>query len=304
MSGDDSIDISDLSRRIGEELREARVKEGHTQESLAAASGIARSVIAKIENGKAARLDLKTYRAITRVLSVDVRWFAGERVEVLQLKQIFSEDDKEGVLSKMVNRLQNRGSSNPVLVLVGGYAGSGKSEFGKAIASITGWPVVDKDVVARPMTEELLEALGADRNDRHSSIYVEQVRPLEYRSTMEAVFRNLECGHSSVVTAPFLKEMNDGDWTTRLGNRCSAISCDPVYVWIDCDIPTMKGHIEHRGAARDAWKLKNWETYESSIDLLMRPCVPHVVVDNSRNAALSLVAQATTLTQQVGYKGR
>lgn len=63
------------------------------------------------------------------------------------------------------------------LILVAGYAGSGKSEAGKLLAAATGWAMLDKDTISRPMTERLLTALGGDPDDRHSSSYLEQVRP-------------------------------------------------------------------------------------------------------------------------------
>ncbi|MEO1338701.1 MAG: ATP-binding protein, partial [Myxococcota bacterium] len=104
---------------------------------------------------------------------------------------------------------------------------------------------------------------------------------------------------STVVTAPFLLEMSSKDWTAKIKNRCEWVGCEPVYVWMDCDIDTMRAHIETRGAARDAWKLQNWNAYEKSIDVGMRPCVAHTVVDNRANAALSLATQATALSDRM-----
>lgn len=299
-----------LARQLGARLAKARSDRGLSQQDLAEASGLSVDVISKIECGRVSRLDLGTYGALARSLNVDPTWFeqrSGNGIGTISLIELmFSEADegKSTVLRQMEERLsvETRNEANPLLILVGGYAGSGKSEFGKAIAQITGWPVVDKDVTARPMTEQLLEALGHDRNDRHSNAYIEQVRPLEYRSTMEAALRNIECGHSTVLTAPFLREINSRTWTTGLGNRCHLLGCEPVYVWIDCDIETMRAHIERRGAARDAWKLANWATYEQSIDLAMRPCVQHTVIDNRGNAALSLAAQATALAIDVTHR--
>lgn len=60
------------------------------------------------------------------------------------------------------------GTSTITLALVAGYAGSGKSEAGKLLAAATGWAMLDKDTISRPMTERLLLALGGDPDDRHS----------------------------------------------------------------------------------------------------------------------------------------
>lgn len=299
--------VNALARRLGEELREARIRSGHTQDSLSAASGISRNVITKIETGNAARLDLRTYRALTAALEIDTLWFTKQKergseiTQALELLFAQAEGERDVVLNQLRVRLHNnrRAVTSPLLVLIGGYAGSGKSELGKLLSQITGWPVVDKDTTARPMTEQLLLALGSDRNDRHSEIYIEQVRPLEYRCTLEAAFRNIECGHSTILTAPFLLEMNSQDWTTKLTSRCGWLGCEPIFVWVDCDIDTMRARIEHRSAARDGWKLAHWSQYCSSVDLQMRPCVSHIVINNRQDAVMSLSAQAIQLTQKI-----
>lgn len=207
-------------------------------------------------------------------------------------------------LDERVRKARGGQRNRPLLVLVGGYAGSGKSEFGKALARVTGWAVIDKDVTARPMTEQLLQARGADPNDRHSELYLDHVRPLEYRSTMEAACRSLECKLSTVVTAPFLRELNDESWCSRLIHRCASLGADVAFVWVDCDLPTMHDHIRQRGAARDAWKLAHWDEYEATVDIRMRPCVSHIVVDNRYNAAICLADQAAAIADQVSFDGQ
>jgi hypothetical protein len=52
----------------------------------------------------------------------------------------------------------------PLLTVVGGYAGSGKSEFGGFLSSLTGWTLLDKDTLTRPFAERLLVSLGGDPN--------------------------------------------------------------------------------------------------------------------------------------------
>lgn len=332
-SVNDEIDKKALAAQLGRRLRDARQGQGFSQESLAEEAGVSVDAIRRIEQGRISRLDFGTYAAITRVLGVQTVWLAEPssqpnddreadravecRIDDV-LMQVFgqsegakaSNESKQDLKSRIKNAFkpeeqeEQSTTSHPLLLLVGGYAGSGKSEFGKAIAKITGWTVVDKDVIARPMTEQLLSALGGDPNDRHSELYLEKVRPLEYRCTVEAAFRNLECGQSTVVTAPFLREMNNAEWTSRLINRCVRVGGEAFFVWIDCDIATMREHIEQRGAARDAWKIAFWDEYAKTVDLAMRPCVSHVVVDNRRNGANSLVEQAAAIALRVKKQER
>ena len=70
----------------------------------------------------------------------------------------------------------------PQVLLIGGHAGSGKSELGRILARQSGWPILDKDTVTRPVVEAALELFGCSPHDRESSTYREVIRPREYRT--------------------------------------------------------------------------------------------------------------------------
>lgn len=65
----------------------------------------------------------------------------------------------------------------PTILVIGGYAGSGKTELGRIIARQTGWPVFDKDNATRPVVEMALQELGSSPDDRESELYLTKVRP-------------------------------------------------------------------------------------------------------------------------------
>lgn len=186
----------------------------------------------------------------------------------------------------------------PQLILVGGYAGSGKSELGRILARQTGWPVIDKDTITRPVVELALEVLGQPGHDRDSQIYMEQVRPREYDALMAAAAENLACGVSTIVTAPFLRELRDETWLARAAARFSASSATMHLVWLRCDPETMHTYLRHRGAARDAAKLASWDRYSEELDPDYAPARPHTIVDNSATSA-PLQDQATRLVEQI-----
>src|SRR5262249_62290760 len=96
--------------------------------------------------------------------------------------------------------------STPHVLLIGGYAGSGKTELGRVLIRETGWPMLDKDTLTRPVAEVALEVLGQSPNDRESEVYLSKIRPREYEALMAAAHENVECGNSAIVTAPFLRE--------------------------------------------------------------------------------------------------
>lgn len=66
-------------------------------------------------------------------------------------------------------------------------------------------------------------------------------------------------------------------------------------VWVKCDIQSMYDYLAHRGAARDAWKLSNWEEYLTNIDPEFEPLSPHYTVDNRLKSAVALADQAREL---------
>ncbi|RZU52524.1 regulatory GntR family protein [Krasilnikovia cinnamomea] len=189
-------------------------------------------------------------------------------------------------------------SSQPHVIMVGGFAGSGKTELGRILARQTGWPILDKDTLTRPVVEAALELLGLSPNDRESDTYVNTVRPGEYEALIAATHENLECGNSAIVTAPFIREFGDAAWISRTIAQFSASHASTTLVWMYCDEPTMRSYIRKRGAARDAAKLADWSGYISSVGLDFRPVAPFHLVDNSASSA-PLQEQAQDLLKSV-----
>ncbi|MEY7977601.1 AAA family ATPase [Streptomyces pilosus] len=191
------------------------------------------------------------------------------------------------------------GSNQLTLALVAGYAGSGKSEAGKLLAAATGWAMLDKDTLSRPMTERLLQAMGGDPDDRHSPDYLEHVRPLEYECLLKAAWENLECGISVVLVAPFLAEAADRQWTSRVSRRCRRLNARFEALWVDSDAESMRERLISRNASRDTWKLAHWSTYVDGMDLDLRPVVSHHLVDNRITASRPLAEQLEAVAQRL-----
>lgn len=174
----------------------------------------------------------------------------------------------------------------PRVVLIGGFAGSGKTELGRMIVRKTGWAILDKDTTTRPVVEAALEMLGQPPSDREGQTYMEVIRPAEYEALIDTMNENIQCGASVVLTAPFIREMRDHAWINHVRAQCSAVGAELTIVWVACDSESMRFYLRRRGAARDTWKLAHWEDYAASNDLGMRPASEHIVVDNSRGNSL------------------
>ncbi|MGA4730496.1 AAA family ATPase [Micromonospora taraxaci] len=168
----------------------------------------------------------------------------------------------------------------PRVLLIGGYAGSGKTELGRILARETGWPMLDKDTLTRPVVEAALDTLGLSPNDRESQTYLTTIRPREYEALQDAASENVQCGNSVVVTAPFIREFGDPAWMARTRAFYEAANAAVTVVWVYCDADTMLTYVRRRGAARDGFKLADWPAYMGSINLGFRPVDAHVVVDN------------------------
>lgn len=175
-------------------------------------------------------------------------------------------------------------STVPQVILIGGYAGSGKTELGRTLARRTHWPMLDKDTTTRPVVEAALEKLGIAPSDRESDIYLNVIRPSEYEALTAAMTENVSCGSSAIVTAPFIRELSDRAWCERTAALVSSMNAVLHVIWVRCDEPTMKSYIKKRGAARDSSKLANWDDYVSKVDLEFTPAITHTVIDNSADA--------------------
>jgi DNA-binding transcriptional regulator YhcF (GntR family)/predicted kinase len=192
---------------------------------------------------------------------------------------VASKSRSKRVVTSPDNRNEVR-LSRPQVLLIGGYAGSGKTELGRTFARQTGWPMLDKDTITRPVVEMALQILGLSPHDRESEQYLTQIRPTEYESLREGTLENVSCGNSVIATAPFIREFKDESWVAKVRADLAELSADVTLIWVYCDAGTMHSYVRHRGAARDTAKLADWPGYLSAIDLDFRPESTHVVVEN------------------------
>lgn len=292
-------------------LAERRKVIGYTQEALAEQLGIERSTVVRWERGEtepqpwvrpllanALQVSLADVHDLLCADSCDGGRHHPRHFVPLQPVGESAASNVEDLASRIVRAATVRDGAtrqNPLLMLVGGFAGSGKTEFGQRLSATTGWTLLDKDSLTRPLSESFLCSLSADANDRHTSTYWRYVRPLEYRSLLEAAIGNLAQGNSTILTAPFLLELPEMSWMGRVTGRCVSMATDLATVWVDADLESMYTYLAARDAARDTWKLSNWDDYVASIDLGTRPCSSHILVDNRRQAAVDLSDQVQRL---------
>lgn len=190
------------------------------------------------------------------------------------------------------------GNGDRRMTLVGGYAGSGKTEASKLLALKQRRPLLDKDTVTRPLLEVLMANLSGDPHDRESATYLNKIRQLEYQCLMDTVWEIVEHGQSPIVTAPFLRELTRRTWLENVAIKCELFDVKLDIIWVTSDLLTMRDRLLRRGAGRDRWKLTNWGEYENGIDLAIRPLHRHRVLDNTADTRESLIEQVSRLIRE------
>mgnify|MGYP001063027052 FL=1 len=150
-----------------------------------------------------------------------------------------------------------------------GHAGTGKSfitsrfierqkQQGRA------WCLLDKDVVSENWSGPLLQALGQDPADRDSPFFKENVRDLQYASTLRIAMDQLALGLDTVLPGPWSRELASGAlFSARAlglpeGTRLR-------HVWLDLPLGIRKERIIKRADPRDQWKLDNWDAYAAAL---------------------------------------
>jgi predicted kinase len=183
----------------------------------------------------------------------------------------------------------------PILILIGGGPGAGKTRLGRAMTrSLPDAVLIDKDVLAGGWVDAMLGHLNQGAVDRDSAVYWESVRPLEYAALLAVALDNLRVGKHVVAVAPFGPELANVQWMAELGRRVRDAGGRLKAIWVETDMATAQARIRNRADARDKWKLANWA--EFSRNARYGPPAGDMLVLRNRDATVlaDLVNEATT----------
>jgi predicted kinase len=162
--------------------------------------------------------------------------------------------------------LKKKKQDRPTIIIVAGFAGSGKSTIGKLISKNMRFAYLDKDTLTRYFTDEMLESKGVGKGDRESTYYTELINPLEYNTLVKVALENVELGISVVLSAPFIRQLNSSSWFADKVDEFSSLSdCKVKVVWIESSREIERIRLIDRNADRDLNKLDNWDEYCDSI---------------------------------------
>lgn len=147
-------------------------------------------------------------------------------------------------------------------VAVVGPAGSGKSTVARAVARRADAVYLDKDALAGPLVQVALTASGHDSTDRESNdFYRARVMPAEYAALFAVAGDNLRLGHPVVLDAPFAAYLADPEFFTRSASDALWPASPAVVLRVLAPEEVIKTRLGQRGLARDAVKLRDWDTF-------------------------------------------
>jgi len=263
------------------------------------AQQLTRQIRTEIESGRLRhRQPLRSTRELAKEWNVSVNTVDAALKPLVEEGLIVVQDRKGRFVNYPTVTSVTIAKGEQQMIVIGGYAGSGKTELGRILTKITNWPLLDKDSVSRPMTEAALAIAGGDITDRESPLYLEKIRPAEYETLTLVMLENLECGNNVILSAPFIREFKDQAWVDRLSSGHNDINAKVTFVWVRVDEDSMHTYLRHRGAARDTWKLNNWDQYVKGTDTQFTPVMPHIIIDNSIGSK-PLREQAVELLERI-----
>jgi predicted kinase len=167
----------------------------------------------------------------------------------------------------------------PVLILIGGGAGAGKSGLSaQLVRAVSNSVLLDKDRLYSKWVDELLAASGHPA-DRDCSFYWERIRPLEYASLERMAFDHLRLGKAAVVDAPLRPELDNPNWVGRMHASCGEIGAKLISVWIEISPESARSRMERRAEPRDRWKLENWTEFIRRQPYTV-PCAAELILPN------------------------
>ena len=164
----------------------------------------------------------------------------------------------------------------PVLYIVCGKPGVGKTTYAMGLANQYGAVLLDIDTVTEPVVKAGLELAGLENNDRDSKQYKKAFREPVYQALFDTAKQNLSI-NSVVIAGPFSQEIHDPDWDKALANL---FGCKVEVHYLQCSESTRRNRIWQRGNPRDMAKLKDWQRASEYYGERRLPACQHILINS------------------------
>jgi predicted kinase len=147
--------------------------------------------------------------------------------------------------------------ARPLLILVMGVAGSGKTTLAKQLVRNISTIYLDNNHIADAF-------FPATRN----SARYEGLRPCFYKALYTIAAENLKLGNSVLLDVPHVKEVQSQGWREWMVGLARSGKATMIVIKCFCSEPVLKQRLRTRGERRDRWKLTHWRAFlrEQPID--------------------------------------
>jgi predicted kinase len=177
--------------------------------------------------------------------------------------------------------VRKRQPPHPLLILIVGVAGSGKTTLARGVARRVSAVYLDNNYIA--------DAFFPDT--RNGRAYT-KLRPRFYRALYTIAEENLKLGNSVLLDVPHVKEMQNAEWRRFIRHTVARTNAELKILRCLCSEEVLRSRLESRGEPRDRWKLKNWNRFLTQEPIRVEIPFPHIEIDTehdlSRNIATAV----------------
>lgn len=146
----------------------------------------------------------------------------------------------------------------PVLLVITGLPGSGKTSLGERLAEAYRLPYFDYDLICQPFLKGIEKRCG--RQGSYAE-FCARWRGESYAALMDPALDNLRLGLSIIISGPFTREKRQRDFFRRLREEHGRLSFISCCIDLVPDQETLKARLESRNSERDREKLASWPAY-------------------------------------------
>ena len=152
------------------------------------------------------------------------------------------------------------------IILVAAPPACGKNYVCDKIASSLPSAVyIDKDDLS--VFVDKIFSLTGEKPNRDGEFFVKEVRPLEYTAIRTLALSAIKYSDTVILNAPFLKEVREGDYIREFKKMANDACARLILVWVRvANESILFERMKKRAAARDSWKLENFDEYVKTID--------------------------------------
>ncbi|HJO94013.1 MAG TPA: AAA family ATPase [Victivallales bacterium] len=163
------------------------------------------------------------------------------------------------------------------LIIVCGSPASGKTTYGKKIATEKKAAFLDIDTVSEDLVKIALTESGRDKYDRDSDYFKKTFRLTVYETLFKIAEDNI-LWTDVVIAGPFTKEIRNIHWLDDLQKRFNS---EVVVHFVYCSPEIRLNRIKNRGELRDLKKLDDWDNFNQYYGKEEAPVFSHIFVNNS-----------------------